>query len=223
MTDWCPVRTFACRVGKFRPEGPYAAPEREKRMKRALVLLIALLTALALAVPVSAGVREKSALFEFETGEATRGFTSLKRNVDSVDVSVHVRELTPGNAETLWAVVFNNPDGCSAPGCGEDDIFDDSPDGFNDDGIAAAKISVFWAGFGGVANGGGNLNGNITIQEEVSPGQVLFGPGLLDAEAAEIHFVVQDHGASTGNPLQTTTFMGDCNPDCADIQFSIHK
>jgi len=195
-------------------------------MKRALVLLTALLTALALALPAGAGEREKSTLFEFETGEATRGVTSLKRNADSVDISVHIRELTPGNAETLWAVVFNNPEGCSDPGCGEDDIFDDD---LENDGsplnlaqIAAANISVFWAGFGGVANGGGNLNGNITIQEEVSPGQVLFGPGMLDAESAEIHFVVQDHGASTGDPLQTTTFMGGCNPDCEDIQFSVH-
>lgn len=198
-------------------------------MKRALVLLTALLTALALAVPAGAGAREKSTLLEFEADEATRGFTSLKRNADSVDVSVHIRELTPGNAETLWAVVFNNPDGCSAPGCGEDDIFDnDLTDGspLNLAQVAAAQISVFWSGFGGVANGQGDLNGNITIDVDTfpgtDPGQVLFGPGLVDSQA-EIHFVVQDHGASTGNPLQTTTFMGDCNPDCVDIQFSIHK
>ena len=195
---------------------------------RTVVLATALLTAMALALPAGARAREKSSMHSFETGQAIDGFTTLKRNADSLDVGVHLRELTPGNAETLWAVVFNNPEACSAPGCGEDDIFidGDPENGPNLDQILAAQISVFWAGFGGVANGGGNLNGNVTIEVGVFPGtddgQVVFGLGLLHS-GAEIHFVVQDHGEYNGNPLQTTTFEGGCNPECVDIQFSVHK
>lgn len=51
--------------------------------------------------------------------------------------------------------------------------------------------------------------------------------GLVDAEGAEIHFVLQDHGPANEDEeileQQLTQFMGACNTVCIDIQFSVHK
>lgn len=188
-------------------------------MRRVFILLMAIATSFAMVLPAGAAASEKSNAQNFDTGVVEPGFGTLKRNADSVEIDVHLRDLTAGNAVTVWAVIFNTPEGCSDP-CDGNDVFPgDNP----------ANAAVIWSGIGGVANGGGNFNGSFTIGETPggAPGQILFGY-LADAEGAEIHFVVQDHGEASDDSatllLQTTTFFGGCPPNtCVDIQFIAFK
>lgn len=70
----------------------------------------------------------------------TRGFATLNRGDDWVQVNVQTSGL-PGGAYTVWWFVFN-PHGCVG-GCGEDALF--NPD---------AQASVFWATGGVVGDNG---------------------------------------------------------------------
>jgi hypothetical protein len=151
-------------------------------------------------------------------------------------VVVEAEQLEPGAVHTLWWVVFNNPEGCSAPGCGEDDIF--TEDGLNGPGIDAAEIAI--------GNATGNVaksNGTVELGGALKAGpagldtdhEVLFvpadfggdGEGLLNVrpDDAEIHVIVQSHGQARGGPQllkQLSMVEYGCTPGCEDIQFSVH-
>jgi hypothetical protein len=196
---------------------------------------------LALPQAAFAGSEERQPMIDFATGQAVTGsFSVLERQRDGVATKIRT-QVTGGNAYTAWYVIFNNPDECSGD-CGEDDIF--NADGsFNFESINAARISVVWAKTGGVANPAGRLaldgglgvgevpNGGPGIKVVIglpSDGAIVPGPVTgLETTAAEIHLVIQDHGPAHSDPalleLQTTSFMGACNPDCVDIQFAVHK
>lgn len=193
-----------------------------KRLR--IVLPLAAVMALAFALPANAGARDKSGMIDFATGAPVAGHISIDRGTDSVDANIHLRGLNSGHAFTVWAVIWNSPENCVG-GCGEDDL-----------GRPGTENVVIFSGVGGVANGGGNLNGNTTITSGVGP-----IPGAVtNPSGAEIHFVVQDHGAASDDAaillLQTTTFEGGCgdgipptppNPaaspsdTCLDVQAAI--
>ena len=208
------------------------------------VLAVLALFLLALPQAAFAGSKEKQPIFDFATEqEVTGSFSMLDRQSDGIATKIRT-QVTGGNAYTAWYVIFNNPDECSDD-CGEDDIFvnGDPAQGFNFDGINDARISVVWAKTGGVANPAGRLaldgglgvgevpNGGPGIKVVIglpSDGALVPGPVTgLETTAAEIHLVIQDHGPAHSDPsllgLQTTSFMGACNPDCVDIQFAVHK
>jgi hypothetical protein len=197
---------------------------------------LAAVLALTIAVPASAGARDKVGMIDFETGDAVAGHISIDRGNHSVDANMHLRGLNPGHAFTVWAVVFNSPLECTNAACGEDDLPTKDKPGTGDP-------AVIFSGVGGVANGGGNLNGSSTIGEgeDGAPGQRLLS-SLKDAEFAEIHFVVQDHGEAFDDVdellSQTTMFEYGCgdgspptppNPKahdddtCLDVQAAIFQ
>jgi len=213
---------------------------------RRTTTLVAVLALFVLALPQAALAtpKDKQPIIDFATAqEVTGSFSMLDRQSDGIATKIRT-QVTGGNAYTAWYVIFNNPEGCSDP-CGEDDIFiDGDPNlGFNLDGINDARISVVWAKTGGVANPAGRLalDGGLDVGEvpNTGPGiKVVIGhpdDGALvpspvtglETTAAEIHLVIQDHGPAHSDPdlleLQTTSFMGACNPDCVDVQFAVHK
>ena len=48
-------------------------------------------------------------------------------------------------------------------------------------------------------------------------------PGLLDPLTAEVHAVIRTHGAALDDPNeQLSTFSGDCNPECVNVQATLH-
>lgn len=112
--------------------------------------------------------------------------------------------------------------------CGEDDIFNSDGLIVNDDdtfGTPGVVVTVMW-GTGKIASAAGIGTFNFWAEVNNPPGELLFGPGLVDAIGSEIHFVVRNHGQAIPSLLmeQLTTFMGGCDVnDCADEQFSIHK
>jgi hypothetical protein len=183
-------------------------------MKRArIVFALAAVMALVFAIPANAGARDKVGMIDFGTGAPVAGHISIDRGADSVDVNAHLRGLNPGHAFTVWAVIWNDPGNCGAT-CDESDL-------------GVTGNAVIFSGISGVANGGGNLNGNATLTSGYGP----IPGGVTDIEGAEIHFVVQDHGEASDDAaillLQTTTFEGGCgdgsppteDPEtCVDVQ-----
>jgi hypothetical protein len=171
----------------------------------------------------------KSNVFNFETGEMVSGaFSKLLRMDDGLSAVIHSSGLEAEGVYTVWMVVFENPEFCSDNTCGEDDIFDGTgnllinPDGTF--GTPGVNVSVFWAD-GKVASAAGVGTFTFKIKENNSPGAVLFGPGLTDAEGSEIHFVLRNHGQAIPGLLeeQLTTFEGGCEVNqCEDEQFAVH-
>ncbi|MGH9370762.1 MAG: hypothetical protein ACRD15_04450 [Vicinamibacterales bacterium] len=102
--------------------------------------------------------------------------------------------------------------------------------------------SVIWATGGLVGdNGVGHFDAHLEVGVlPALPGQIAFGPGLLDAQNAEIHYVLKYHGPAAADPAilqkQITTIYGGCSggpgqaPDpvvahrlfpCFDIQAAV--
>jgi len=200
----------------------------------------------AVAPPAAVAAQpDKQPLFAFDTGEPITGaFSMLSRSDDAVTSKIR-SSTTPGHAVTYWYVIFNLPENCNTDACGEDDIFVDGDpgQGFNFAQIEAARISVVYGGDGDVVNAGGRvaLDGGLAEGEvptgsvpvvvigDPAHGALVPGPvtGLEDAQTAEIHIVLQDHGAAQTDPdlleQQLSGFQTACNPDCTDVQFAVHK
>lgn len=100
---------------------------------------------------------------------------------------------------------------------------------------------MIYGGDGAVANPAGRvaLDGGLA-EGEIPTGtnQVAIGAagalvplrpatGQDDAQAAEVHLVLQDHGTAHTDPAQLAAqlsgFNTACNPVCVDVQFAVHK
>jgi hypothetical protein len=133
---------------------------------------------------------------------------TLSRGDSVVWIRANTTRLPPGTYTTWW-VVFNNPSACE----GACDMADFPQNGGNPDVMA----SVLYATGGAVgSNGVGYFIAYLEEGVLPTPGsQHRFGPGLLDAESAEIHFVVKFHGPPASDPTllekQTTTIWGGCS------------
>lgn len=203
-----------------------------------VVVLGSLLPQTAVAAP-----KDKQPLYEFATGDAVPGaYSKLDRSLDAIATQIRTSAM-PGHAATIWYVLFNNPAACSDGSCGEDDIFlnGDPEQGFDFAQIDAARVSVVYGGDGAIVNPGGRLALNGGLAEGQIPsgenqvvighpddGALVPGPvtGLEDAQLAEIHTVLQDHGTAHDDPelraSQLSGFNTACNPECVDVQFAIH-
>lgn len=185
------------------------------------------------------GTTTTSDIHFFATPDEVAGHSTLRRTDDDIRATFHAEGVLPEHAVTLWWVVFNEPERCSAPGCGQDDIFvgGDPTAELDLEGIAAADIVAGFAS-GDVSSPDGSLDLTATLEEhEIGP-EVIFGDGALlkDARRAEIHLVARSHGPAIegDEDIQTGSFAGGCERDlfppeipesegeCADIQFSVH-
>ena len=154
------------------------------------------------------------------TSELVRDFTERR-----VSMTLNTRELRRNAPYTVWWVVFNDPSLCANPcACGPDDLSNPGEIG----------IGVFWA-TGGTSDRFGQATFAAQIDEgEVPEGEdqvpfiegVQFDRPIEDAEEAEIHLVVRDHGPLQRALLeeQITQFDGGCPAGgCFDRQFSVHQ
>ena len=176
---------------------------------RRLRILVAVLAIMALALPVSAGGREKASVNEFGTTTPTGGTASIVRTPAGVAVNVKLKDLTPGNALTVWFVHWDDLTQCAESGCTGSDL--------GDPGNGA-----IWSQIGGVVGRNGQFNQGSFVKVGEDTGGPFPLP-LADPLAAEIHLVVQDHGPATGDPAQTSEFMGACNEVCDDPQAAVFK
>jgi hypothetical protein len=114
-------------------------------------------------------------------------------------------------------VVFNHPGaprGRASPvRCGMADMANPEVDAsalFADGGVVG-RFGVGW------------FSGTLTVDDPIG---AIMGTGLHDAAGGDIHFVARDHGPASSDPeilcQQTHTFVA-CNPECADVQTSVHE
>lgn len=149
------------------------------------------------------------------------GATILVRDLKNkvVTATLSSAALTPGDAYSIWWVVFNRPWNCATPWqCGSSDV-----------GVPSVGGSVFWAG-GLIADGDGYGNTQIELVEGRTKRE-LFGPmtatGLQNIWNAEIHLVLRTHGPA-GIAGSVADQVGSANlacPEagCANRFFSVHR
>ena len=156
--------------------------------------------------------------------------SKITRNRSGATSTLHTSGLTPGNALTLWMVVFNVPGECATSPCGEADV---AP------GTDAEVDVIYVAGHVVGGSGKATFSGRRATGDNSKSLFAQFGapaPGLTDPLGAEMHLIVRDHGPAIPGqiPDQIHTFEGACTPassfglgdggyECEDIQFSIHQ
>ena len=171
------------------------------------------LTGQAPLAAAKAANQDVTSIFLFnDPGTQVPGASStLHRSPNGVTINIKTSQLEPGDAVTVWWVIFNNPEEC-IDGCNGPDL-----------GVPAVEASALYTA-GNVIGGNGKGNFSGHLQEGDTTG-ALFGPGLIDSQKAEIHMIVRTHGAAIPGliPEQIQTFGGGCEINtCSDVQFSVH-
>ena len=183
-----------------------------------------------------AASRSTAPVLSFATMDEV-GTSTLVRTDSGVSFRVSTTGLEPGTVHTLWVVIFNQPENCTDPGCGNDDLF--NPDATADVTYGAGTVigDSGQATFAGHRSEGDN-SGSV-MQEWLD----LPEHGLIDARAAEIHFVVHSHGPKIPGLVDEMlhSFNAGCGPNfidglppvpeslgthgpntCEDVQFAVH-
>ena len=193
--------------------------------KRMIVLLAVFMLVLTVLPVVFAGepadhystvVHDISNLPTITEIEGSRA--SLVTNDQGATLQVKTSGLTPGNALTVWWVIFNYPENCSDGVCGMDDAF--PPPG----NVAAGASVSYAAGHVIGGSGKGNFGAHIPVDGDAAPWTM----GLVNPRTAEYHFVLRDHGPALPGIVneQINTAGGGCNNippftgdfTCVDIQ-----
>lgn len=177
------------------------------------ILAIATVGPVALTAQVST-----SSLSRFSDRSTVDGASStLIRNDAGITMTIITSDLVPGDAYTIWWVIFNNPEYCAIPGaCAGGDL---APRG----GDPAIQSSVAY-GTGHVVSGTG-VAGFAAHRVPGDMTGVRFGPGLISPKKAEVHLVVRTHGQPIPGMVdeQIGSLNGGCPPNtCEDHQFAIH-
>lgn len=138
----------------------------------------------------------------------TVGRSNLVRTPNGLRAAVRSTGLTPGDAVTLWFIVFNNPEACSTSPCSV------PADVFNSD----TEADFFW-GDGRVvgAKGSATFAGSLGVGQTAHSGKVEIGAGdavpLTNPRGAEVVLALHSHGpAATGDLLaaQLGSYTGGC-------------
>jgi hypothetical protein len=138
-------------------------------------------------------------------------WSHLTRTDGMILVTAEVAGLVPGDAMTLWWVVFNDQNDCSSGG----------------DCVVLLNAS------GNVVKSDGTLELGAILREDADPlgHQVIFantdnGELLTNAATAGVILVVQTHGQGRGGKKlreQISQLEANCTPSCADVQIAFHS
>ena len=151
------------------------------------------------------------------------GSSKLVRNRNGISVVFKTSNLIPGNAYTLWAVAVNIPGLCDAVPCRVNEIVGPARKPVEADalllkGLVAHSVEMTFAGHIRENDGSTSVNPDMGLPTGVG--------GIWDAETAEIHLVIRDHGVAIPGIIneQTSTFTGGCDVNtCSLTQASIHS
>jgi len=191
---------------------------KERILKRGIVLVLVVLVVglVVVGTVLAQGPSRKPAFWSWDfinqNTDNPIGTSSLVRTSSGISANYKTDVLTPGNAATLWFVVFNYPEKCNAGPykCSPLDMGDTAAKG--DFLLASGHV------IGG--NGKGNFGGHLNVGDTRGSGLAeVMGcqdctPGLIEPESALVILAVHDHGpALTGQALegQISSFLGDCH------------
>ena len=140
----------------------------------------------------------------------------LVRTTEGVGATVHAFGLVPGNAYTLWVVVFNNPKKCATDPCTPADLSNPDVQG------------VLLSGTGQIAGEDGTADfGVFRAVGDPSGKEGGTAEALEKPFKAQIHLAVRSHGPASADPAvlhdQLTMFNGGCAPTCMTVQFAPHQ
>jgi hypothetical protein len=174
----------------------------------AAIFLSSMVSTAALAGPIHSNVFT----FQQPNGSPAAGNVvgagQLNRTQTGVSLEISTTALAPGNAYTVWWIVFNNPAACAPTGCSGADL-----------GNPAVNGSVLNA-TGGVADATGRAKFSAFLpvgfihtnpSDEVADAAFkrhMFGPGLQNLKGAEIHAVIKSHGPANGQVIQISPIAG---------------
>lgn len=204
--------------------------------RRLRLVLVAALTAGLMAGPAqtSAAERSTSPVVAMPAFAPVEGASStLVRTESGLSATFQTAGLPAGETFTVWFVVFNAPDACTAPmagvsRCGEPDLFN-----------PATMAGGFTMGGHVVGSGGpATIAGSLHVGDMRNA--LTFGPGappalpnaLTNPMGAEVVLILLRHGPwMPGSPEQFKTFWA-CNLPpgpgstpfgCLEIQASVHQ
>ena len=205
--------------------------ERISKKSFVLVLGILVLGLFFVGVVVAQGQSHKSespVYWSWDLGGDPAGVSNIVRTKNGISAEYETYGLTPGNAATLWIIVFNNPDECSADGggCSPDDFGNPLVQG--DFLVASGHViddsgEATFAGHLKVGDTrGSGLAEMICLNTGCTPGEdPNLTPGLIDPENALIVLAMHDHGPKESGQVlteQISSFLGGCDlPFIGDI------
>jgi hypothetical protein len=163
-------------------------------VQRRILVGLALVGLLSVVVISRAGAATQTTSPVATFAGATVGTSTLTRTGSGIAFSLQTSGLQAGHAVTVWWMVFN-------------------PD---------SSVSVqYAAGHVIDQDGAAEFGGHLQVGD--TDGVINGGPGLLDAQGADVVLVVRDHGPTDPGRVdeQIHTF-GVCNPTCSDLQMSMH-
>lgn len=182
------------------------------RNRRLVVIGVILLTVIAFGVAAAFGSADRStAGVNWHPQQASLGHegpvddasATLTRNANGISYQLNTNSLTASSAYTLWVVVINNPAACGSSPCSAPDIL-----------LNPATDSQVVFGTGSVAGGSGKGTFAGALKEGDLVGW-LPDRSFDDAETAEIHLVLNDHGPKIQAllPDMIQTYRGGCSDD----------
>jgi hypothetical protein len=184
-------------------------------MQSTIRILVGVIGLLAGSTVFAAGAaRDTVDVIDFTSGvsiDSGVAVSNLVRTGHGVSMTIRTNMLDPGTY-TNWFVIFNNPGACASFPCTGPDL-----------ALPAVNGSVLFA-TGNVVGESGNGGFAAHLSEGDTTG-ALFGPGLLDSRAAEVHLVVRYHGPVIPAlmPAQINSFGGGCFVfACVDVQAAVH-
>jgi hypothetical protein len=172
-------------------------------VKRRILVALVLLGLLSVVLVSRAAAATQTTSPVATFAGSTVGISTLIRTGSGLSFSLTTSGLQAGHAVTVWWMVLN-PDGSLSVQYAAGHVIDDS----------------------GAAEFGGHLSVGDT------DGVINGGPGLLDAQRANVVLVVRDHGlADPGRVSQQIHTFDVCNPptppnaplSCIDLQMSMHS
>ncbi|MEO6653736.1 MAG: hypothetical protein ABIP17_13880 [Ilumatobacteraceae bacterium] len=192
------------------------------------------------ASPVQAVEKSSSDVHWWWDSTTVTGSSTVVRNEAGITARLSTSGLTPGDAVTLWFIVFNNPDACASDPCAVPEDLD-NPDTEADFHFAGGHV----VGRTGTSTFAGRLN----VGETRRSGLVETGLGaavpLSNPLGAQVTLALHSHGPATpggGLDAQIHSFLGGCTsfngpngfaagfddlPDtvgeCSTFQYSVHS
>ena len=181
------------------------------------LLSIAFVTFLGLSMPVTSNAqrsRSNAAVYKISDGSVVAGAAStLFRSSNTLTMMLSTNSL-PSGAYTAWWVIENYPQFCTERPCTLQD--EENP---------LVQSSVLNAtGHVVSVDGVGNFAAWVSVGGPYR-GEVLFGPGLVNPQGADVYLIIRYHGAIIPGMLksQLTTYDGGCSINtCSDEQIAFH-